>query len=343
MFMKTIGRLAAVAATATCLAGAASGSAMAKDFYRLSTLGPGSTPYLVMSTFANIVNQALPGMELQVNATGAATAHALETARGRMDFFMSSPTVHAMMMQGTAMYAKITDAKELSAKLRGVFNFPLGYYHIVVYADSGITDLQGVKGKRVFLGPPGGGATVNMAQMLEIVTGYKAGHDYEQVNLGWEAAAQSFQDHHIDVYINPTLPPSPVIQQFALTSKIRLLGLSGKDMASDAFQAFSHRPGGLLDTIPAGTYGENQVNKEDITTVGSMVGIGTRADMPDDVIYKMTKAFWQGVAKERDKTPWLRSVKIENVFRDMNMPVHPGAARYYREAGLTIPDNLMPK
>src|SRR3546814_20203135 len=92
-----------------------------------------------------------------------------------MDFFMSSPTVHAMMMQGTAMYAKITDAKELSTKLRGVFNFPLGYYHIVVYADSGITRLQDVKGKRVFLGPPGGGATVNMAQMLEIVTGYKAG------------------------------------------------------------------------------------------------------------------------------------------------------------------------
>src|SRR3546814_10182243 len=69
-----------------------------------------------MSTFANIVNQALPDVEVQVNATGAATAHALETARGRMDFFMSSPTVHAMMMQGTAMYAKITDAKELRSE-----------------------------------------------------------------------------------------------------------------------------------------------------------------------------------------------------------------------------------
>src|SRR3546814_20889491 len=128
---------------------------MAKDFYRLSTLGPCSTPYLVMSTFANIVNQALPDMEVQVNATGAATAHALETARGRMDFFMSSPTVHAMMMHGTAMYAKIHDAKALSTKLRGVFNFPLGYYHIVVYADSGNTQLKEVKGTRGFRGPHG--------------------------------------------------------------------------------------------------------------------------------------------------------------------------------------------
>src|SRR3546814_17602453 len=111
-----------------------------------------------------------------------------------------------------------------------------------------------------------------MAQMLEIVTGYKAGHDYEQVNLGWEAAAQSFQDHRIDVYINPTLPPSPVIQQFALTSKVRLLGLSEKDMASEAFQAFSHRPGGLLDTIPPGPHGDNPLNRSEKRRAGKEGG-----------------------------------------------------------------------
>src|SRR3546814_16766555 len=103
-----------------------------------------------------------------------------------MDFFMSSPTVHAMMMQGTAMYAKITDAKELSTKLRGVFNFPLGYYHIMVYADSGITRLQDVKGKRASTGPPGGGATGNLAQLREIVTGYQAGHAYAKVTQCWD-------------------------------------------------------------------------------------------------------------------------------------------------------------
>lgn len=338
-------RFAAMAVTVLGLTGMLTGGeAGAKDYYKLATLGPGSSPYLVMSTFATIVNQTYPDMEVQVNATGAATAHALETARGKMDFFMSSPTVHVMMMDGTALYAKIADAKELSKNLRGVFNFPLGYYHIVVYADSGITSLEQVKGKRIFLGPIGGAATVTMAQMMKLTTGYEPGKDFEQVNLGWEAAAQSFQDKHIDVYMNPTLAPSPVIQQFALTSKIRLLGLTEKHMASDEFKAFSTRPGGVLDKIPAGVYGDNQVNKEDVTTIGSIVGIGTRKDMPDDIIYKMTKAFWEGAAKQRDKTPWLRSVKIENVFREMvNMPLHPGAARYYREIGMTIPAALMPQ
>lgn len=337
-------RFAAVAAMTVAALGLTGGEAGAKDYYKLATLGPGSSPYMVMSTFASIVNQANPDMEVQVNATGAATAHALETGRGRMDFFMSSPTVHAMMMEGKAMYAKIADAPELSKNLRGVFNFPLGYYHIIVYADSGITSLEQVKGKRVFLGAIGGAAAVTMTTLLKLATGLEPGKDFEQVNLGWEAAAQSFQDKHIDVYMNPTLPPSPVIQQFALSSRIRLLGLAEKHMVSEEFKAFSTRPGGMLDKIPAGTYGENQVNKEDVTTIGSIVGIGTRKDMPDDVIYKMTKTFWEGVAKQRDKAPWLRTVKIENVFREMvNMPLHPGAARYYTEIGMAIPAELKPQ
>src|SRR3546814_5920507 len=90
-------------------------------------------------------------------------------------FFFKQKTAYEMRISDWS-----SDVCSSDLKLRGVFNFPLGYYHIVVYADSGITRLQDVKGKRVFLGPPGGGATVNMAQMLEIVTGYKAGHDYEQ-------------------------------------------------------------------------------------------------------------------------------------------------------------------
>ncbi len=344
MTKPLLARFAALAAMAVAALGLTGGEAAAKDYYRLATLGPGSSPYMVMSTFASIVNQAHPDMEVQVNATGAATAHALETARGRMDFFMSSPTVHAMMMEGKAMYAKIADAPKLSKNLRGVFNFPLGYYHIIVYADSGITSLEQVKGKRVFLGAIGGAAAVTMTTLFKLTTGLEPGKDFEQVNLGWEAAAQSFQDKHIDVYINPTLPPSPVIQQFALSSKIRLLGLEPKHMVSEEFKAFSSRPGGVLDKIPAGVYGENQVNKEDVTTIGSIVGIGTRKDMPDEVIYQMTKAFWEGVAKQHDKAPWLRTVKIENVFREMvNMPLHPGAARYYTEIGMTIPPELKPQ
>jgi hypothetical protein len=127
-----------------------------------------------MSTFAQLVGERIDG-QIQVNATGAATQHAIETAQGQLDFYMWSATVHAAMQQGTAMYAQIPQAPEMSENLRAVFAFPLGLYHMVTYADSGIDQLSDAEGKRVFLGPPGGGATVIMTQIMEAVTGHEAG------------------------------------------------------------------------------------------------------------------------------------------------------------------------
>ena len=329
------------------LAGMALGAAIAapaaaQDFYRLATLSPGSSPYMVMSTFANMVNDRLDDVEIQVNATGVATAHAIEAAQGQLDFFMMAPIVHNLMTKGEAMYAQIPNAPEMAEDLRSVFIFPLGLYHIVTYADSGIESLEDIEGKRVFLGPPGGSALVTMQRLVEGATELVPGEDFQQVDLGWDAAAQAFQDGRIDVYANPTIPPSPVIEQMALSRDIRLLGLTDEQLAAPGVAALVEREGGVSGTIPAGTYGENQVNEEDVLTIGANVGIGTAAHMPEEAVYEITKAFWEGVEAQRDATPWLRHVSLENAFTDLNMPMHPGALRYYEEVGLDIPDELRP-
>ncbi|MEO3388683.1 TAXI family TRAP transporter solute-binding subunit [Mesorhizobium sp. CAU 1741] len=336
--MNAFSKLAACAFAAATLA--APSHAMAQDFYRLATLGPGSTPYMVMSTFAQIVGERIEG-QVQVNATGAATQHAIETAQGQLDFFMWSASVHDSMQKGANMYAQIPQAPELSEDLRAVFAFPLGLYHIVTYADSGIETLEDIKDKRVFLGPPGGGATVIMGQIIEAATGYVANEDYTQVSVGWEAAMQSFQDGRIDVYINPTIPPSPVIEQIAISRAIRLITLTDEHFAKPEVQAILNRPGGVEGTIPAGTYGENQVNEDDARTLGSIVGVGTGAHLSDDAVYAVTKAFWEGVEETRERTPWLRQITLENAFVDLNLPLHPGAERYYREIGMDIPEELV--
>lgn len=314
----------------------------ARDFYTMATLGPGSSPYLVMSTMAQIVGDRLPDTEIQVNATGAATQHALEAGAGKLDFFMWSASVHANMIDGTAMYAKVPQAPELSKNLRAVFAFPLGLYHITTYADSGIEQLEDLAGKKVFLGPPGGGATAIMSKVISGATGLEPGKDYEQVMLGWDAAAQAFQDGRIDVYINSTNAPSPVIQQMALSRKIRFLGLTEAQMAKPAVHAILSRPGGLLGTLEPGTYGENQVNTEAVQTLGSTVGVGASASVDADAVYKITKAFWEGVAEMQGSAPWLRNISLDGALTDLNLPLHPGALRYYREIGMTIPEDLIP-
>lgn len=332
-------RAVAAAAVAATLAAQSAG---ATEYVKMSTLGPGSSPNLVMTTFATIVNQKSGGaIEVQVNATGAATKHAIEAAEGKIDLFMFSPLVQNFMMQKKAMYAKVENAPQLAKKLRGLFSFPIGVYHVATYADSGIHSFKDLKGKKVFLGPPAGAATRVMTDLVTALTGYKEGKDYEAVKLGWGAAAQAFQDGQLDVYMNPTNAPSPVFTQVALTRKIRFLGIPKDALNDPAVVKLYKRPGGALGVVPKGIYGKNQVNGADVTTIKSVVGIGAGEHVSADLVYKMVKTFWENVGSESKGTPWLRNIKLEDAFDQMNVKLHPGAVRYYREIGMKIPEKLL--
>ena len=313
-------------------------AAMAKELLRMSTLGPGTSPNLVMTTFANIINRELPDYEIQVNATGAATRHVLEVAQGKTAFCMSSPSLNALMANQQAMYAKMDQAPELAKKLRALLNFPMGVYHIAVYESSGMTSLDDVRGKRVFLGPPGGAAYTTMEQLFKAVTGLEAGTDYEAVKLGWDAAAASFQDGNLDVYCNPTNAPSPVLTQIAVTNPIRFLGIPEDKLEVEGIQALVNRPGFGLGKLPAGAYGENQMNDGDTTTLRVTVGIVTNEDADEEMIYEMTRTFFAGVEGMGESAPWLKAVNAEGAVADLNIPLHPGALRALEELGVTIPD-----
>ncbi|EKE43223.1 immunogenic protein [Oceaniovalibus guishaninsula JLT2003] len=324
----------AAAATLTMLPRAA----MAKELLRMSTLGPGTSPNLVMTTFANIINRQMPDYEIQLNATGAATRHVLEVAMGKTAFCMSSPALHALMANQRAMFEKIDQAPALAEKLRAVLNFPMGVYHVAVYESSGITSMEGAKGKRVFLGPPGSAAYTTMESLFEAVAGLKADVDYEAVKLGWDAAAASFQDGNLEVYCNPTNAPSPVLTQIAVTNPIRFLGIPADRLESEEIKALANRPGFGLGTLPVGIYGDNQANTEDTTTLRVTVGIVTNEAADEEMIYQMTKTFFDGVADMRDSAPWLQSITPEAAVEDLNMPLHPGSLRALQEMGVTIPD-----
>lgn len=316
----------------------ASGMVLAAENLRMSTLGPGTSPYIVMNTFATIVNDQLDDYSIQVNATGAATRHAVETAQGRSQFFMSSPNLYHMMATETGPYSDARGVGALADNLRTVFNFPMGFYHVTTFADSGIESFDDFADKKIFLGPPGGAAYQTARLYIEGMTGLEPEEDYDVVSLGWDAAAQSFQDGHIDVYFNPTLPPSPAISQIALTNEIRLLGIPDDKLDDPAMQPVLERPGFRLGEIPAGVYGDNQVAEGDIRTVGVTVGLVTNKDVPEEAVYRMTKAFWEGLEARAAQVPVLKNITLEDVFVDINTPLHPGAERYYREIGLEIPE-----
>lgn len=315
-------------------------AAESQSNYRLKTLGTGSSPYVVSTVFSDIVNNHTDD-RIQVDATGSGTEHAVTTAQGVTQFTSSfSPGIAALMQDGAGMFETLPQASELYGNMRMLFSYPMGLYHGAVFADSGIETYEDLQGKRVFTGPPTGQARKTVEPLIEAITGYKAGEDYEVVNISWDAAAQSFQDGNLDAYFNPTQAPSPILTQIAMANKIRFLSIP--EVEEGELAAVLDRPGYRVVDLPAGIYGDNQTNTDPARSIGVTIGMATNKEMPEEAIYTMTKAFWENLEEKQEAIPQMRNLSLDTVFQDMNTPLHPGAIRYYEEVGLDIPEHLIP-
>ncbi len=329
--------VAKVAATALLFS---LGSVVAQERVKMATIAPGTSAYLTMTTFSSLVNQNQSDYTINVDATGAATKHGIELSRGKLDLAMGAPTVYFFLKNKKAMYAKLDDHAELAEQQRLVMWFPYGQYHFITYADSGINTIDDLKGKKVFLGPPGGGAWAAAHSWVKAVAGLDAKEgDYESVKASWSSAFQGFQDRQFDVYVNGGIAPFPQVEQLALSNKIRLLGIDEETYgnAEAAKKYLGALPGRAVGVINKGVYGENVAMDHDIYTNSATVGIIARKDLSDDKVYAMTKAFWDAVPEARKSTPWLEGITMEYAVQEGGMKLHPGAQRYYEEMGIEIP------
>ncbi|NKB20291.1 MAG: TAXI family TRAP transporter solute-binding subunit [Alphaproteobacteria bacterium] len=334
-------KLKFVAGTVVALSTIAWSGAQAKDFYKMSTITLPSA-FAINTTFAKIIQKYHPEIEIQVNATGKAPRHALDAARGKTDFLMGAPALHHLMSKGKKMFAKVKNAKKLAHNLRAVFNYRIGFYQFGVFESSGIKSLADLKGKRVFLGPPAGVQTIVAGSFVKAITGLVPGKDYKVVKLGFSPAMQAFQDRQLDVLVATSNPPAANFVQAALTNKIRFLGASDADWKTPAMKKLMRVPGRTSGQFAADAYGKNQANTKPVQTIAAWVGLVTRKDIPDDVIYKMTKTFWEHIDEMYGVATWAKeALNLKSAFSQMNMKLHPGALRYYKEIGLKIPRKVM--
>jgi uncharacterized protein len=337
MKRRTTLKVAALAALTTL---AAPGQAANKQFLTMDSFPAGSTPGQFGIAFTQIIQKKLP-VEIQVSVGKPATKSAVDAAKGKVDLFLTAPTINHFMQNTAAMFKKVKNAPELNSKLRGFLNYPLGPYHIVVYEESGIKSMDDFKGKKVFLGPPAGAATTVATQIVQGATGLKPKDDFEVVRFDWKSAETAFLDRQMDVYIGPTTVPSPSIQQFALVSPIRILGISDEAFKSKPIQAALKLPGRTVIEIPTGIY-DNQVNEKPVRSIGSWVGLGSNKDLDADLVYKMMKVFWENIDDVHQTADWMKVLSKDTALNEMNIPLHAGAYRYYKEAGWNVPDALIP-
>ncbi len=317
------------------LAGGLMASAAVAELYKVTSIAPGMSPFVVNTSISKIVNNHVEGVDFQVRATGAATKHMVDAGMGKVDFLFGSPTINWMMANNIGPFKKMENASDLEQQVGMIFSYQIGPYHYVTRADSGIETLDDLKGKKVFAGPPGGAAKRVVLTNLKAATGLTA-EDMQVVEFGFDAAIQAFQDDKIDVIVLPTNVPSPAVQQFALTKEIRILDVPVEKLS------INPATGGTTNEIAADAYGENQMNETATRTHGAIVNFSAGLHVDEEVVYQVTKAIWENLPELHEAAAWMPStITKEGGLGLIAGRLHPGAARYYKEAGWEIPEPVV--
>lgn len=307
-------------------------AAMAEDVkLKMATIAPNLSAAITMATFANVVTNNLDGVEIEVAGGGAATLHMMEVGRGNLDMSMGNQVVHHLMSTGKAMYAKEAEAPELAKKVQLLMLYPYGQYHFAVRADSDIKVLDDIEGASVFLGPQGGGAYNAARGWIKATTGLEVGEDYEAIKANWQTGYQAFLDGKIDVYVNGCIDPCGQFIQFTETENLRFIGPESHE--GEAVTKFLGKFR-YLDEIPAGSY-EGQKNTGPVMSMNVPVGILINSDLSEDMVYNVTKSFWDNVGDITSDAPWAKELDVAYAPKNIGgLTLHPGAARYYREVGV---------
>ncbi|WP_299480157.1 TAXI family TRAP transporter solute-binding subunit [uncultured Roseibium sp.] len=309
------------------------------QIYKGETAGVGDPAHTLFVAFAN---QAAGGdVEVQVNAGQTLTKSMLKGAKGEIDFFSSVPSLVNLMAGQKAMYKNIGDAPELSKNLRSILGFQAGAYHVVTLPGSGIESWEDLKGKSVFTGPPAGAASATSEALIRNITGFEPGEDYQSVRLSWGEGYTALSDGKIDMMVRPAEIGSARIEQFGLSGEFRLLSIPDAALESEAMQSLFGRPGRGMMKFDGEVY-KGQLTKGPIAALGFSQFVGTHAGVPDDVVYNATKSFWENIDDVHATAFFLKDVTKDSAFTSVNVPLHPGALKYYEEAGFDIPDDLRP-
>lgn len=320
-FPRVLGRLAGTAALAAGLAFAA-GSVQAQQFFRIGTGGTAGTYYPVGGMIANAVTQ--PGkIVVTAQASNGSLANVTGIAGGALESGFSQADVATWAYTGTGVF----DGKGKVAGLRLIANLYPESVHIVVRKGSGIKSVADLKGKRVALDEPGSGTLIN-ARTILAAYGLKDA-DLKPEYIKPNQAGDKLKDGALDAFFFTGGSPAGAIAELASSGAgIELVPIDGPQAdairKSDGFFA--------PDLIAEGTY--KGVGAVKTLAVGAQWVTSDKADA--NTVYEITKALFGDAAQKQLAAGHAKGKFItkDNAVKGAGIPFHPGAERFYKEAGL---------
>lgn len=214
--------------------------------------------------------------------------------------------------------------------LRAVLAYPFGVFQWLTLADSGVKSLKDLKGKRVSVGSASS-TTQTYAKFFMAAHGL-GDDDYKELTPGFSGGFNALRDKTVDAHLTMGLPPMSAVQELSALKKIRLLEM---DEAAVAKVIKDYGPGLTPAKIDPGTYGGNQANTDAVNTIFIYFGFSTSAEVPADVVYKVTKTLFENLEEFHGTAKAAKSVTLDAACSGLSIPLHEGAIRYFKEVGKT--------
>lgn len=311
------------AATLCAAVGAAlsAPSARASELLALGTSSTGSVAYTIGSGFAAAVNQGQSAVNVSAQSSAGFLENTVLVSEKSIPLGMTEAATLVKAYKGLGPFKGKADKFQ---KLRWITGVSDAHWHCVVRESSGITSLKGIKGHTFNLNSRST-TTRDINNGLVAALGLTPA-DFKVVELATKEVFDAIRNRVIDGSCNSFTRGQAEIAELAMTTPVRFL-----PVPMDTFQKLNSDFGGAFSpyVIPAKTYtGQDS----DILTFSTALAIIGHADMSEDQVYAITKAFWDGIDTLR-KDPKFADLRFEAPLAMGSgvVPVHPGALRYYKQ------------
>jgi TRAP transporter TAXI family solute receptor len=263
--------------------------------------------------------KAIPGLSVQA-APGAGIANVRGVDEGKADIGFGNSISTVDGIAGNAPFPKATKNVCNLATL-----YPQ-YFQLVVNADSGINKIADIKGKAITTQQRGNTGELITRQMLEV-----NGITYNDVKVsfvGYTDSVNQMKDGHAQAFSLGTQIPAGSIMDLAAARDIKMID------QSDSYEKMRKlNPGYTLITIPKGTYPKQD---HDVKVIGYATHLVVSCKMPADQVYTMVKTIAANTKTLATVAKPIETLDAKGMAEDIGVPFHPGAAKFYKEAGITV-------
>ncbi|WP_077602358.1 TAXI family TRAP transporter solute-binding subunit [Oceanobacillus sojae] len=285
------------------------------DMLQLATGGTSGTYYPLGGEMAKIISD---NTDVEANAisSNASAENVLSIENGDVDIAFVQTDVVAHAVEGINAFDEPVEHVMAMGSL-----YP-ETIQIVTTDGAGIESVEDLAGKTVSVGAPGSGTFINAEQILE-VHGMTM-DDIDAENLDFGESTGGIQDGNIDAAFITAGTPTGAVEGLAASVDVAIVPIAQEkiDELTEAYPYYA------ADVIEEGTYGLT----EDVNTVAVLAALAVSDSLSEDLVYEMTKAIYENAeGMAHDKSSF---IKAETALDGIDIEVHPGAQKYFDEAGV---------